>query len=265
MKFRNTNAGARMAGQVLLGGALLLLGRAAYALNYFELETYPYQTASRGEIELEDFAAYTRRGTQDAPPPYNNQGLVRNSMELTYGMTDKTEIAAYADYARVPGDGGGWEFDGNRVHLRTRFAEKGEWPVDLGLYAEVEFPRHNVNDREFELRGIVEKDVNKWTFDLNPIFERTLKGAGKSVGTELHYAASAIYRLNERWHPRLDFFGDFGPLKNFEGRNQQTHLISPAVDYFFGHGLSAGLGVAFGQTQASEQQIVRARVEWEFR
>ena len=263
MKIRNMNVRPRLAVQVFLGGTLLLTGQAAHALNYFELETYPYQTANRGEIELENFTAYTRRGTQDAPVPENNQGLVRNSMEVTYGVTDKTEVAGYLDYSRARG-ANDWEFNGSRFHVRTRFAEKGEWPVDLGLYVEAEFPRNEDNDREVELRGIVEKDVNKWTFDINPIFERTLKGADKDEGTELLYAASAIYRLNERWHPRLDFFGDFGPLHNFEGRDEQTHLISPAVDILFGHGLSAGFGIAFGQTKASEQQLLRARIEWEF-
>jgi len=263
MKYRSITLSSRLMGQALLGGTLLLVGQTAQALNYFELETYPYRTASRGEVELENFTAYTRRGTQDASPPDNNQGLVRNSMEVTYGVTDKTEVAGYLDYSRARG-AGDWEFNGSRFHVRTRFAEKGEWPVDLGLYAEAEFPHNDPNDLEFELRGIIEKDVNKWTFDVNPILERTLKGVEKEEGTELHYAASAIYRLNERWHPRLDFFGDFGPLHNFEGRDQQTHLISPAVDIMFGHGLSASLGVAFGQTQASEQQILRARIEWEF-
>ena len=247
----------------LLGGAVLLGCGPAEALNYFELEVYPYQTASRGEVELENFTAYARRGTQDAPVPDNNRGLVRNSLEMTYGVTDKTEIAGYVDYSRARGDGD-WDFKGGRVHARTRFAEKGEWPVDLGLYAEAEFPRRDENDVEFELRGIVEKDVNRWTFDLNPILEKVLKGAEKEEGWELQYAASAIYRLSERWRPRLDFFGDFGTLRDFEGRDQQKHLISPAVDIMLGHGLAASFGVAYGLTKASEQQILRTRIEWEF-
>ena len=242
---------------------MLLLSQAAHALNYFELEVYPYHTADRGEVELENFTTYTRRGTQDAPVPDNNQGLVRTSLEATYGVTDKTEVAGYVDYSRARGDGD-WDLKGSRAHVRTRFAEKGEFPVDLGLYAEVEFPRKDDNDAEMELRGIIEKDLDRWTFDVNPIFEKVLKGAEKDEGWELQYAASAIYRLDERWHPRLDFFGDFGTLRDFEGRDEQKHLISPAVDIMFGHGLSASLGVAYGQTKATEQQLVRARVEWEF-
>lgn len=263
MKFSKMKSIPWLAGRTLLGGTALLVSQAALALNYFELEVYPYKTAAQGEVELENFTTYTRRGSQDMPVPDNNKGLTRNSFEVSYGVTEKTDVAGYVDYSRSRGQGD-WNLKGSRAHVRTRFAEKGELPVDLGLYAEVEFPRKDDNDAEFELRGIIEKDLGKWTLDINPIFEKVLKGAEKNVGWELQYAASVIYRLDERWHPRLDFFGDFGTLRDFEGRDEQKHLISPAVDIMFGHGLSASLGVAFGQTKASEQQLVRARVEWEF-
>lgn len=249
--------------ETLLGGAALLLSHATHALNYFELEVYPYKTAAPGEVELENFTTYTRRGSQNIPVPDNSQGLTRNSFEAGYGVTEKTEVAGYIDYSRSRGQGD-WNLKASRLHAHTRFAEKGELPVDLGLYAEVEFPRKDDNDAEFELRGIIEKDLGKWTLDINPIFEKVLKGTEKNQGWELQYAASVIYRLNERWRPRLDFFGDFGPLRDFEGRDEQKHLISPAVDIMFGHGLSASFGIAYGQTRASEQQLVRARVEWEF-
>jgi hypothetical protein len=196
------------------------------------------------------------------PVPDNNKGLTRSSFEASYGVTEKTEITGYVDYSHARGQGD-WDLKGSRAHVRTRFAEKGELPVDLGMYAEIEFPRKDENDSELELRGIIEKDFDKWTVDVNPIFEKVLKGAEKDIGWELQYAASVIYRLDERWHPRLDFFGDFGTMHDFEGRDQQKHLISPAVDIMFGRGLSASIGVAFGQTKATEQQLVRARIEWE--
>jgi hypothetical protein len=263
MKFRDSKFLSWRAGQMLLGGSALLLSQAAHALNYFELEVYPYKTAAQGEVELENFTTYTRRGSQDMLVPDNNKGLTRSTFEASYGVTEKTEVAGYVDYSRARGQGD-WDLKGSRWHARTRFAEKGELPVDLGLYTEVEFPRKDDNDAEFELRGIIEKDLGKWTLDINPIFEKVLKGAEKNEGWELQYAASVIYRFDERWHPRLDFFGDFGLLRDFEGRDEQKHLISPAVDIMFGHGLSASFGVAYGQTKASEQQLVRARVEWEF-
>ena len=263
MKFRMLRYMPGSSSQLILGATVMLCSHAAQALNYHELEVYPYRTAAQGEVELENFTAYTRRGTQDRPAPENNQGLTRTSFEAGYGVTEKTEVAAYLDYSRARGQDD-WDLKASRVHARTRFAEKGELPVDLGMYAEIEFPRRDENDAEMELRGIIEKDFGRWTLDVNPIFEKVLKGAEKDAGWELQYAASMIYRLDERWHPRLDFFGDFGTLRDFEGRDEQKHLVSPAVDIMLGHGLSASFGVAFGQTKASEQQLVRARIEKEF-
>ncbi len=248
-------------GGAVLGAGLFTSG-AAQALNYFELEVYPYATAAKGELELENNTAYTDRGNQLDASPANNKGLKRTNLELNYGLTDKTEIAGYLDYSRANGEG--WEHAANRAHVRTRFYEKGELPVDLGLYAELEFPKNEDNDQELELRGIIEKDIGNWTFDFNPIFEKTLKGAEESEGWEFHYAAAAIYRVSERWRPRLNFFGDFGPLRHFEPKDEQTHLISPAVDIKLGRGVLATVGVAFGYTKASEQQLILTKLEWEF-
>jgi hypothetical protein len=246
---------------VMLGGMGLLASGNAQALNYFELEVYPYATAAKGELELENNTTHTSRGTRSDLPEENNKGLTRSSFELNYGVTEKTELAWYIDYSRARG--GDWQHAADRVRARTRFFEKGELPVDLGLYAELEFPKNQDNDVEVELRGIIEKDVGKWTFDFNPIFEKVLKGTD-NAGWEFQYAASAIYRLNERWRPRLDFFGDFGPIRHFEPKDEQKHLVSPAVDIKLGRGVSLTAGVAFGYTKASEQQLIRAKLEWEF-
>src|SRR5436190_1194131 len=118
-----------------VGGAALLTSFNAYALNYFELEVYPYKTANRGELELENFTTYSSRGTKDADPPDNNKGLTRTTFEFTYGITDKTEVTYYRDYARPRG--GNFDYAASRVHVRTRFYEKGELPVDIGAYAEI--------------------------------------------------------------------------------------------------------------------------------
>lgn len=235
----------------------------ANALNYHELEVYPYQTPSQGETEFEVITAYTRRGTQQAAPPDNNRGLWRQTFELAHGVTDKTEIAGYLDFSRARGSSD-WNFVASRWRLRSRLAEKGQWPVDLGWYVEAEIPHQEDNNVELELRGILEKDVGLWTFNLNPIFEKVAKGVDKDKGWEFQYAAAIVYRWNERWHPRLDFFGDFGPARNFEAKKDQKHLISPGVDLKFGRGFLASFGVAFGRTEASEQQILRAKFEWEF-
>ncbi|MHB8453888.1 MAG: hypothetical protein ACYDDO_04140 [Acidiferrobacterales bacterium] len=233
-----------------------------YALNYFELEVYPYQTAVKGELELENSTAYTDSGTRQIGVVDNNSGLLRTSVEATYGVTNKIEVSAYADGSHP--QGGAWQWDGQRYHARMRFFEKGELPVDLGAYVELELPRHDPDQREAEFRGIVEKDVGRWTYDFNPIFEKVLKGANVHAGWDLQYAAAAVYRMNERYHPRLDFFGDFGPLSHFAAATAQQHLISPALDIRFTPTFHILAGMAFGMTRASEQRLLRLQIEKEF-
>ncbi len=242
--------------------AFALATPAAYALNYNELEVYPYATAQPREIEIENRFTYTQQGRRDVDAPDNHQGMLRDSTEFVYGFTERTEGALYFDYER-PKDGA-WSHTGQRLRLRHRFAEKGEYPVDFGLYLELERPYHEDNTLETDIQVLMEKDFGKWTFNLNPAFGKVLRGVEKSEGWGFGYSAAVIYRLNETWRPRLDFFGDLGPLSHFSPRAEQVHLISPAVDMRLGHGFKAGLGVAFGLTQASEKRLIRARVEYEF-
>ena len=241
----------------------LFAAPSAHALNYYELEVYPYMTPAKGELELEASATSTRRGTKvESDEGGNNQGVMRSTLEVNYGVTDKTEVTAYADFINVPGEGS--SFGGQRYHVRTRFFEKGELPVDLGAYIELEMPKHDEDTKELEFRGIIEKDIGNWTLDFNPMLEKVVRGANVSEGWYLKYAAAAIYRMSERIHPRLDFFGDFGRLKDFLPHDQQQHLLSPAVDIKLERGLHLLAGVAFGLTPASEQRLIRLKLEKEF-
>ncbi|MBZ0091814.1 MAG: hypothetical protein K8F27_06285 [Sulfuricellaceae bacterium] len=253
----------RLKPSLLLAVVGLSAAAPAHALNYYELEVYPYKTAAKGELELENATSQTRSGPKaGGDGDASVSGQVRTSFEATYGVTDKTEISAYGDFFRAPG--ADWAFGGQRYHVRTRFFEKGELPVDLGAYVEFEMPKHDTDTHEIEVRGIMEKDFGKWTFDFNPIFEKVLKGDAVSDGWSFQYAASAIYRLNERVQPRLDFFGDFGQVRNFLPRAEQIHLISPAIDFHLEHNVKVQAGVAFGLTDATEQRLIRVRLEKEF-
>lgn len=242
--------------------ALALLNPAAYALNYNELEVYPYATAQPREIEIENRFTYTTQGRRDLSPPDNHQSFSRDSTEFVYGFSERTEGALYFDYEKAKD--GAWTHSAQRLRLRHRFAEKGDYPVDFGLYVELERPYHEETTLEGDIQILMEKDFGKWTFNFNPAFGKAIRGEERNEGWGLGYSAAVVYRLNETWHPRLDFFGDLGPLSHVSPRAEQVHLISPAVDIRLGHGFKAGVGVAFGLTDASERRLIRTRIEYEF-
>lgn len=253
-------------GRIALRAAVLLCTAAtaapAYAFNYFELEVYPYRTAAHGELEIESSNAYTVRGTDD--PADGNTDLARSSLEATYGLTDHVEVAAYADAVHNPARGRALTFAGQRYHLRARFFQKGELPVDLGSYIEYELPKIDEDKGEVELRGILEKDLGRWTFDFNPIFEKVVRGENTSAGWTLMYASALVYRLSEALQPRLEWYGDVGPINHPEPWERQVQLLSPAVTYSPTPTFHVLAGWAFGLTPASERHIARLNLEWEF-
>lgn len=231
----------------------------AHALNYFDLSVYGYDTLKKGERLIENKTNYTYDGTDAASE--DNDGLLRSTVEFAYGITDKTEVAAYLDFSNP--DDGGWHHDADRLRVRTSLFEKGQLPVDLGLYGELEFPRNEDNNVELEVRAIIEKDFGKWALLLNPKFTKVINGVDSGEPWGLQYAASVVYKLNETVQPRLDLFGDFGPINNFADSDEQVHLISPFVDVKLAKGFAVGVGVAFGVTDASES-LIRTKIEWEF-
>ena len=94
---------SRITSCLTFAGALLATSP-AHALNYFDLEVYGYDTLKKGERLIENKNNYTYDGT-DAPAPENNDDLLRSTFEFAYGITDKTEVAAYLDFSN-PRDGG---------------------------------------------------------------------------------------------------------------------------------------------------------------
>lgn len=239
----------RIYGMSLILSALVMSTSSAHAMEYFELEVYGYETASPGEKELENFTSVSSGGGEEEAV-----SAVRSSFEFNYGLTEKTEIAGYADFTKV--SNAPMSFAGTRLRTRTRFFEKGEKSLDLGAYAELSFPRGGDTQIEGELRGIIEKDLGRWTVTVNPILEKGLKSKGEAESElEFNYATSVSYRVNPVLRPHLDLFGEL---------ESGAILLSSALDLRLGHGVIASALFATGLTEAAESRLGGLRVEYEF-
>jgi hypothetical protein len=106
----------------------------------WEFEVYPYATESRGTIELETDNAVVANGHSEggngtAAGTFRSQGMWYNGNELTYGLTDRIEAAAYLDFAQPSGHGFWWA--GDKFRLRGRLFDEDVLPIDLGWYTEL--------------------------------------------------------------------------------------------------------------------------------
>jgi hypothetical protein len=156
----------------------LSASRAAAQIDPWEFEVYPYATEPRGMLELETANAVVANGHSEggngtASGTFRSQGMWYNAYELTYGLTDRIEAAAYLNLAQPSGHGFWWA--GNKFRLRGRLFDEETLPVDLGWYIELEWHKtlqFDDDPLELELRPIIERDMGRFSMVLDPKFEK---------------------------------------------------------------------------------------------
>jgi hypothetical protein len=249
--------------------AMLHPDRPLAQVDPWEFEVYPYATESRGMIELETDNAVVVNGHNQGPNGtasgrFPSQGMWYNGNELTYGLTDRVEAAAYITFAMPRGHGFWWA--GNKFRLRGRLFDEDVLPVDLGWYAELEWhktPQFDDADLELELKPIIEKDLGRFSLILNPVFEKPLYGRGHDQGFEFGYRNGAYYRWLRYLSPGVEFYGGIGLIDDSDPLQAQQHYVFPVVWGELPHGFEYNVGPGFGLTRGSDRVIVKFNVEFE--
>ena len=229
------------------------------AQDPFEIEVYGYRTAARGEWELDTHLNYVAHGTSafdGSVAPTEHQGHL--ALELTHGLTDHWEVAAYLLSAVRPGAGFGYA--GARVRSRVRAPEAWRLPVGLSLAAELEFSPAAFDESAIglEIRPIVERRLGRLQLDVDPVLERGLRAHGTARPGEWEFEPSA--RVGFAMSPAVDlsieYYGKLG-----ETPVDRVHQIYPGVDLKLGEDIEINLGVGVGLTTAGSRLVMKTRFE----
>jgi hypothetical protein len=258
-----------LAMSTLVFASLLIARSAAAQVDPWEFEVYPYATVPRGMLEIESDNAviangHSQGGNGTAAGTFRSQGMWYSSEELTYGLTDRIETAAYLSLSQPSGHGVWWA--GDKLRLRGRLFDEEVLPVNLGWYTELEWhktPRFDHADLELELKPIIEKDVGRLSFILNPLFEKVLVGGGHNQGFEFGYRNGAYYRWLRYLSPGVEFYGGLGLIDDNNPLRQQQHYIFPVVWGQLPHGIEYNVGPGFGLTAGSDHVIMKFNFEFE--
>jgi hypothetical protein len=248
---------------------LVFARRAAAQIDPWEFEVYPYATEPRGMVEIETDNAvvangHSRGGIGTAAGTFRSQGMRYNGIELTYGLTDRIEGAAYLNLAQPSGHGLWWA--GDKFRLRGRLFDEERLPVNLGWYAELEWhktPEFDDADLELELKPIIEKDLGPVSIVLNPVFEKVLAGAGHNQGFEFGYRNGIYYRWIRYLSPGVEFYGGAGLIDDSDPLAEQQHYIFPVVWGELPHGVEYSVGPGFGLTRGSDRVLIKFNLELE--
>lgn len=231
---------------VALAGALLAAPSARADQRSF-IRAYEYATQPQGNLELEiwnDLEAARGAPFADA--------LVTHRFELEYGLTDHWDVALYHVFQHGGGSSPAdraFRFDSWRAESRYRFAERGEWPVDVMLYGEVERPADFAEPWEIEEKLVLGRELGRIGLIANLVFEQAL-ATGDKAHRRFELDLGGRYELS----PWVRVGAEFWAIRESGASQPATYsyFVGPSVSLASQRvWIQLGAGVGLGSTPQS--------------
>ena len=238
---------AAAAGALVLGHA-----GAAHADRRAFGYTYEYNTMAAGGLDLELWNTQSRT-TFDG----GAAGLEWKA-ELEYGITDHWDIALYQVFAQG-GTEGAVAYDETTVETRYRFAERGQWPVDVLVYFELA-KGFGVTKWDVEPKLVLARDLGKLSLNLNLTPELEIAKHREAGATEAEleaelepeWAFGATYEVSPRWKVGGETFGALDLEES-----EVTAYAGPALSWSPSAKLGVATTAAFGLTDGADAFALR--------
>jgi hypothetical protein len=228
------------------------------AQENYEIQVYGSPTMTKGQTMFELHSNYTFNGNKDLVNgllPSNHS--VHETIEITHGITDNFELGFYLFTNYTPNHG--WKIIGS--HLRPRIAAPDKWhlPVGLSLSAEIGWQKQEYAPETFsmELRPIIDKTIGKFYFCLNPTLGFAFMG--NNINTTPAFAPNikTSFAASSNCSLGLEYYGDLGPLNQFEKLPQQNHAIFAVADLYLDPKWELNFGPGFGLTNATDKLVMK--------
>jgi hypothetical protein len=210
--------------------------------------TYPYEQLSEGQTEIEAYTDVTPlrvyKDGSDRAKGRQYEPYYKLQTEIEYGVTDRLELGFYQVFVAKPQTGGGnsMSFDGLKWRARYRFAEAGEWPVDVAVYLEVAWLHDEI---EWEEKIILQKRFGNLKIMGNLWIEQELADYWQRGKRELEFIVNPTlgltYQVVPVFSPGIEYWAR-GMLDADEYKSDPvkytnhrlTHFVGPAVHLNFG-------------------------------
>ena len=221
-----------------------------------EIQVYTGDIAAPGVFNLTLHNNYSPDGlkTPDFPGGLKDDHALSGVAEWAYGVTDWFEAGLYLPLYAVTPDHGG-QFNGFK--LRTLFVSPDNATSNFyyGVNFEFSFNSKHWDQRAEtgEVRPIIGWRSGPWSITFNPILDNSYTGLSRldfAPATRLDYAVS------KAWTVALEEYDDFGELRGFAPRDQQSHQLFAVVDHPMGK-LQVEAGAGFGLTPGTDRLTLK--------
>jgi hypothetical protein len=238
----------------------MLLGMPALAAaqGNYEIQVYGAETVAPGNLMVELHSNFTAMGqtqTSDGVYPTNHQE--HETLELTAGLNDWSEVGFYVFSSEQDGHGVQWV--GDHIRPRVRVPESWNWPVGVSLSMELGYqrPEYSPDTWTWEIRPIIDKTVGRWYFAVNPALERTLHGPDVTQGWGFAPAVKISYEFTHVISGGLEYYADYGGIGNFVPVHEQQQQVFIVTDLNVSPLWEINIGVGIGATGSTDHLIFK--------
>jgi hypothetical protein len=256
-----------------IAAAVFSAGVSAYGQDNYEIQVYGAETVAPKTTMLELHSNFTANGTKPllgsqfaAGGLYPTNHAEHETVEITQGLTSWSEVGFYIFTSAR--DGQGWQWVGDHIRPRVRVPDSWHWPVGVSLSTEIGYQRRvfSTDTWTWEIRPIVDKQIGRWYFAVNPALERSFHGQTVNQGVGFSPNAKFSYDFNKYISGGLEYYADYGSLHGFDSFHDQQQQFFPAIDLNVSPDWEINFGVGIGPTAGTDHLIVKAivgrRFDW---
>lgn len=244
---------------LIWSGLAALLAVNAYGQGNYEIQVYGSDTVPPGNTMVElhsNFTAIGSKITTDGTYPTSHQE--HETVEITQGWNSWFETGLYI-FTSVGPNGQGYKWVGDHIRPRVRVPDSWKWPVGVSISTEIGYQRpiFSRDTWTWEIRPIIDKQIEKWYFAFNPALERSFHGPTVPDGVDFAPAVKIAYQLTKKVQGGFEYYGSTGPITGFYPISEQQQQIYPTVDVDFGPAWEFNFGVGVGMTGGTDHLIIK--------
>jgi hypothetical protein len=131
--------------------------------------------------------------------------------------------------------------------------------VNVSLSTEIGYQRraYSTDTWTWEIRPILDKQLNRWYLAFNPALERSFHGLSVGRGVEFAPSVKVGYDITKRVSAGFEYYGAMGSLTGFDPLAQQQQAIMPAIDVNFGPNWEFNFATGIGMTGGTDHLLVK--------
>jgi len=234
------------------------VGALSAQANY-EIQVYPSETVPRGVTMFEVHSNFTVNGSRGLSEfrEFPTNHAVHETLEITHGFNDWSELGFYW-FTAVP-TRGNWNWVGTHLRPRVRVPESWGWPVGVSISQEFGWakPQFSADTWTYELRPIIDKQMDRWYVSINPALEKSLRGPAASTPFEFSPNVDVGYDVTKKINLSLEYYGAYGPINGFDPITEQQHQLFLATNLDLGPEWEFNFGYGSALTAGGDKKIVK--------